>query len=171
MKWKLLVFLLATPLIAADSGAPARRDVAGMNRPQASPGGPAVGMGALGQVLTEEQRRMLREYAQAGSEKARTLQVEAFRLRRELQESVLAGEADEAAIRQKSEAIARLETEALAARMSALARVAATLTPEQKRKIKELSAQARPGGRRLRAGQRQAPPAIREPAAPPPPEK
>lgn len=97
--------------------------------------------------------------------------MEAIQLRRELQESVLAGEADDVAIRQKSEAIARLETEALAVRMSALARIAATLTPEQKQKIKEMSAQARPVGRGRRVAQRNASPATREPAAPPPPQE
>ena len=169
MKRTLLVFLLATPLIAADSSAPARRAAAGVNRPQAGLGG--LGMGAFGQVLTEEQRQKLREYLQSGSGKARTSQVEAIQLRRELQESVLAGEADDVAIRQKSEAIARLETEALAVRMSALARIAATLTPEQKQKIKEMSAQARPVARGRRAAQRNASPAAREPAAPPPPQE
>lgn len=54
MKRTLLVFLLATPLIAADSSAPARRAAAGVNRPQAGLGG--LDMGAFGQVLTEEQR-------------------------------------------------------------------------------------------------------------------
>ena len=171
MKVKLLLLLLATPLIAGDSGVPARGGAAGVNRPQAGLGGPAFGMGAFDRVLTEEQRQKLREYTQPGADKMRASQLEAFKLRRELQESVLAGEADEAAIRQKAEAIARIETEVLAARMSALAKVAATLTPEQKRKIKEMSAQARPAGPGLRAGQREAPPATREPAAPPPPQK
>jgi Spy/CpxP family protein refolding chaperone len=94
-------------------------------------------------------------------------------LRRELQEAVVSGKADDSFIKQKSEAIAKLEAEILAARMSAMAKVAATLTPEQKEQIKEASEQLRTARPGLGAGGREgtAPRAPREPAAPPPPEK
>jgi Spy/CpxP family protein refolding chaperone len=110
---------------------------------------------------------------QADAKTLRANQQESAKLRRELREAVLSGSADEAAIRQKSEAIAKLDGELLAARMAALAKVAATLTPEQKEKIKEVSKpprNARPGlGAGRRDGDALRPPP--EPAAPPPPEK
>ena len=167
----LILVLVTARLAAADPEKSARRAADRANAKRALPratAGPAVE-----QVLTDEQRQKLREYTQANAETLRSDQKEAVKLRRELQEAVLSGKADEAAIRQKSEAIARLEGEVLAARMAALARVASTLTPEQKEKIKDVSGPLRAARPGLGAGPRQgkALRTPREPAAPPPPEK
>jgi Spy/CpxP family protein refolding chaperone len=123
-------------------------------------------------VLTEEQRRKLREYMQAGGEKLRASQQEVMKLRSELQDSVLNGKADESAIKQKSEQIAKLEAELLSARMSAMAKLADSLTDEQKEKIKAMGEQVRAGRARL-ARRAQEGPALapQPPAAPPPPPK
>ena len=169
----LVVALMCFRLMAADEAAPARRPAAeGLNRPQARLGAGPGGAGNFEQVLTDGQRQKLREYMQADAAKLRASQQELMRLRRELQEAVMTGKAEEAVIRQKTEAIGKLEGEVLALRMNALAKVAASLTPEQKDRIKEMSEQMRterPGlGARPREGDA---PRTREPAAPPPPDK
>ena len=83
----------------------------------------------------------------------------------------MTGEATDALIKEKSEAIAKLDAEVLAARMSAMAKIAGTLTAEQKEKIKEMGTQMRAGRPGLGAGPRDPAPPVREPAAPPPPAK
>jgi hypothetical protein len=57
--------------------------------------------------------------------------------------------------------------------MTAMSKVAATFTPEQKQKIKDMSEQMRSARPGLGAGPREgdAPRPPREPAAPPPPAK
>ena len=176
MKVSLYLFaslLLAVRLFAADPATTPRRPAPGdiPNRPQAGMAAPAVGMGAFDRVLYDEQRQKLSEYTQASAEKSRTSQMESLKLRRELQESVMTGEATDALIKEKSEAIAKLDAEVLAARMSAMAKIAATLTPEQKEKIKEMGTQMRATRPGLGAGPRDPAPPAREPAAPPPPAK
>lgn len=162
--------MLAIRLFAAEPAAPPRRATVAEppNRPQTGIAGPAAGMAAFDRVLTDEQRQKLREHTQASSEKTRATQMESLKLRRELQESVMNGSANESLIKEKSDAIGKLDAEVLAARMSAMAKVAATLTPEQKEKIKEMSTQARAARPGLGAGPRDAAPPAREPAAPPP---
>lgn len=173
VRFLLLILIVATTqLVAADAEKRARRAASGKAAAKQQSSGPASGM-AFEQILTEEQRHKVREYLQGQAEALRENRQEATRLRRELQEAVLNGKADEAAIRQRTEAIAKLEAEALTARMAALSKVAADLTPEQKEKLKELgqsSRRARPGlGGTRRDGITPLPP--REPAAPPPPDK
>ena len=176
MKMKLYVIassVLALQLFAADPLTTPRRPAGGdaPRRPQTGMAAPAMGMGAFDRVLTDEQRQKLREYTQASSEKLRATQMESLKLRRELQESVMNGEATETVIKEKSEAIAKLDAEVLAGRMSAMAKIAATLTLEQKEKIKEMSSQMRSPRPGLGARPRDAAPPAREPAAPPPPAK
>jgi Spy/CpxP family protein refolding chaperone len=165
--------IVASPLLAADAEKPVRRSAKALDRSQAGIAGPQGGVAAFERVLTEEQRQKLREATQANAEKIRGNQQAAIKLRRDLQEATLAGQANETEIKQKAEAIAKLEAEALAARMNAIAQIAATLTPEQKQKIKEMSQQVRPVRPGLGAGARtgDAPRLSREPAAPPPPGK
>jgi Spy/CpxP family protein refolding chaperone len=159
--------LLTFQLIAADNAKPTRRGpVDGANRPGAA-------VGAFEQILTDEQRREFREQMRASAGKTHSSQQELAKLRHELQEGVFNGKATEEFIKAKTEAIAKLDAEVLAARMNAMAKIVPSLTPEQKEKLKELTVQlrnARPG---LGAGRRNAegPPPPREPAAPPPPEK
>jgi Spy/CpxP family protein refolding chaperone len=174
MKVKVLLFasaLLTTQWLAA-ADAPAR-PTDGAARAQAGFGGPLSSLGGFERILTDEQRQKLREYTQANGEKSRASQQQAIQLRRELQESVLSGNASEASIKEKSEAISKLEADVLAARMTAMSKVAATFTPEQKQKIKDMSEQMRSARPGLGAGPREddAPRPPREPAAPPPPAK
>jgi Spy/CpxP family protein refolding chaperone len=177
MKVKALLFassfVAAQWLTAADAPAAAGGRADGTSRPPAGFGGALSGVGGFERVLTEEQRKKLREYTQASSVKTRESQQEAIKLRRELQEAVMAGSATEATIKQKTETIAKLESEVLAGRMLAMSQIAATLTPEQKEKIKQMSEQMRSARPGLGAGPREgdAPRGVREPAAPPPPAK
>jgi Spy/CpxP family protein refolding chaperone len=93
-------------------------------------------------------------------------------LRRELQEAALNGKADEKLIKEKTEAIAKLDVEQLRVRTLALAKVAASLTPEQRQKIQEISERTRTERPGLGAGMREREVLRKgEPAAPPPPEK
>jgi Spy/CpxP family protein refolding chaperone len=172
-RWFLVLAIGASPLLAADAEKPVRRSAKALARTQAGVAGPQGGVAAFERVLTVEQREKLREATRANVEIIRGNQQEAIKLRRDLQEAVLGGRANEAEIQQKAEAISKLEAEALAARMNAIAQIAATLTPEQKQKIKEMSQQVRPVRPGLGAGARtgEAPRLSREPAAPPPPEK
>jgi Spy/CpxP family protein refolding chaperone len=176
MSFTTLLFLVglvaATPLFAADSEKPGRPAKSAARLP-AGIAGPQGGAAAFERVLTPEQRQKLREANQARTGKIRAGQEEALKLRRELQEAVLNGQASEEVIQSRTAAIARIEAEGLAARMSALASVAGTLTPEQKEKIKEMSASMRPVRPGLGAGARNSdgPRLNREPAAPPPPAK
>lgn len=173
------MLILAGSLVAAGSlpGADAaqaqRRTPKAAARAQAGVAGPQGGVAAFERVLTDDQRRQLREAMQAQGGKMRSNQQQAAALRRELQDAVLKGEADEGAIRGKAEAIAKLEAETLTMRMTAMAKIAGTLSAEQKEKIKELSGPVRAMRPGLGAGSRaaDAPRLSREPAAPPPPEK
>ncbi len=172
--WPFLVlFLAAGPSFAGEAEKPVRPAAKALARNPAGVAGPQGGVAAFERVLTDDQRRKLREAMQENASKTRATQQEAIKLRRELQEAVLNGEAGEAVIKQRTEAIAKLEAEALAARMTAIAAIAGTLTPEQKEKIKEMSGPTRPLRSGLGAGSRavDAPRLHREPAAPPPPEK
>ena len=163
------LLLAARSSSAADAAKPARaeRKAAKQELP-----GAAAGLGGFEQVLTDEQRQKLREHMQANGEKLRASQREMIEARRELLEAVVNGKADEAFIKEKSEAIAKSEAEALRSRMNALAKVVTTLTPEQKEKIRSMGERRRNtrpgpnGGRRIGGA-----PANPQPAAPPPPEK
>jgi Spy/CpxP family protein refolding chaperone len=173
MKTEILLIasmLLALPLVAADDARPAQRPAEATRRAPGGLSSPISGVSSFEQVLTEPQRQKLREYTQANAGKARASQQEAIKMRRELQDAVLNGNAGEAAIKEKTEAIAKLEAEAFAARLNAMAKVAATLTPEQKEKVKQMGEQVRAGRSGLGAREREAavPGAPREPAAPPP---
>ncbi len=172
MKAKAIWFgsvILTFQLVAADNAKPARRAAIDGANPRAA----AAAAGAFEQVLTDEQRQAFREQMRASAGKMQSSQQESAKLRRELQEAVFSGKATEEFIKAKAEAIAKLDAEVLAARMNAMAKIVPSLTSEQKEKLKELSVQVRNARPGLGAGRRNAegPPAPREPAAPPPPEK
>jgi Spy/CpxP family protein refolding chaperone len=157
-----LCLFLAAGLMAADPEKPARRPVA------AGAGGPL----ALERVLTDEQRATLREYLKAGGKELREGQQELMKLRHELQEAVIAAKASASFIKEKTEAIAKLDAEQLRARMTALSKIAATLTAEQREKLKGMGEQLRASRPGRAAGLREGGvPDPSEPAAPPPPEK
>ena len=176
MKIKTLLFasvLMALPLWAADEKSATQPPSDGPARATGRMGAPLSNLAAFEGVLTPEQKQKLREYNQANGKKSQASQQQALQMRRDLQNAVLSGQADEAAIKEKTAAIAKLEGEAFAGRLLAMAEIAKIFTPEQKEKIKAMSDQmrgARPG---LGAGPR-GENAVRtpgEPAAPPPPAK
>ena len=162
--WLMAALLLVGRSMAADAK-PARR----LAREQAM--APAGAMG-FERVLTDAQRQQMRDYIQEQTPDFRESMQKLGQLRRELQEAVLAGKADEKVIKEKTDAIGKLESEQLRVRMAALAKVASTFTADQKEKIKEMSERpraARPGLRPRRADGEA--PGKAEPAAPPPADK
>ncbi len=147
-------------LSAAAPEKPARRPAAA--------GGPA----AYERVLTEGQREVFREHLQAHARELRAGQLELAKLRRELQESVLNAKASASFIKEKTEAIAKLDAAQLRVRMAALSQIAPTLTEDQREKLKSVGEDIRAGRPGLAGGLRPAEsPAQPEPAAPPPPDQ
>lgn len=176
MKSSFVIFtaaVLACQLHAADAEKPERPAGAEAARRPAAAGGAAGGQVAFERVLTEEQRQQMREFIQAQGAPVRENQQKAVQLRRELQEAAFNGKADAKFIKDKTDEIARLESEQLRVRTMALAKVAASFTPEQRAQIKEMTervnaVRAPLGGKREGEGEA---PRRREPAAPAPPEK
>lgn len=173
MKSSFVIFtvaVLAIQLHAADAEKPGRPANAEAARRPAVAGG-AV---AFERVLTEEQRQQMREFIQAQGAPVRENQQKAVQLRRELQEAAFNGKADAKFIKDKTDEIARLDSEQLRVRTMALAKVAASFTPEQRAQIKEMTERVNavrsPLGGGKREGEGEAP-RRREPAAPAPPEK
>ncbi|HEY0548699.1 MAG TPA: Spy/CpxP family protein refolding chaperone [Verrucomicrobiae bacterium] len=156
---------LVVQLSAADAAKKAQRraavEAAGGNVPA-----------TFEQMLTDDQRQQIREFMLGQGTDFRENLQKLAQLRRELQEAALNGKADEQFIKEKTEAIAKLDAEQLRVRTLALVKVAASLTPEQRQKIKEMGDRLRterPGlGGRLRDKEI---PRKGDPAAPPPPEK
>ncbi len=179
MKSRFLLFsiaLLAGQLSAADAEKPVRRPgVGGAQRPalrQAGQPGQAGGPAVFERVLTDEQRQKMREFMQEQGGDFRENMQKLAQLRRELNEAVFSGTADEKFIQEKTDAMAKLDAEQMRVRMMALTKIAQAFTAEQKKKIKEMVAPmraARPGlGAGPRGGEA---PRKQESAAPPPPEK
>ena len=165
--------LMALPVLAADEARPAQPATDGVVRGGLGAGAPLSNLAAFERVLTPEQKQKLRDYNQANGKMARTSQQKALQMRRDLQDAVLSGKADEAAIKAKSEEIAKLEGEAFSGRLLGLAEIAKTFTPEQREQIKAMTDNMRAARPGLGAGLRDTN-ALRmrqEPAAPPPPAK
>lgn len=165
-KWiVILVVTLAVQSGAADAAKKAER------RAAAQTAG-APGLGGFEQVLTDEQRKQVRAFMLEQGADFRENAQKLAQFRRELQEAALNGKADEKLIKEKTEAIAKLDAEQLRVRTLALAKVAASLTPEQRQKIQEISERIRAERPGLGAGMREREVLRKgEPAAPPPPEK
>ena len=81
-------------------------------------GGPS-GLAGFERVLTDEQRQQVRDYIQEQGPDARQKMQKNAQLRRELQEAVFSGKADEKFIKEKSDEIAKLDAEQLRVRMTA----------------------------------------------------
>jgi Spy/CpxP family protein refolding chaperone len=157
--------VLAVQLNAADAAKKAQRRAAAE-----AIGGKAPA--TFEQVLNDEQRKQVREFMlEQGADFRENVQKLA-QLRRELQEAAFDGKADEKFIKEKTEAIAKLDAEQLRVRTLALAKVAPSLTPEQRQRIKEIGDRIRAERPGLGAGLREKE-VLRKggPAAPPPPEK
>jgi Spy/CpxP family protein refolding chaperone len=161
----ILALALAVPLSAADAAKKAQRRTAAE---EAGGKAPAT----FEQVLNDEQRRQVREFMMGQGTEFRENIQKLAQLRRELQEAALNGQADEKFIKEKTEAIAKLDAEQLRVRTLALAKVAASLTPEQRQRIKEIGDRVRAERPGLGAGLRDKEVLRKgDPAAPPPPEK
>jgi Spy/CpxP family protein refolding chaperone len=95
-----------------------------------------LGFERLMGVLTEEQRASMREAMQADREKIRDLEQKIRESRRELFELGLREKFDEAAVREKASAAAKLDTEMTVLRVKAVSQIRPPLTAEQIEKIK-----------------------------------
>lgn len=176
MKIRLTVFsvaVLAIHLSAADAEKPARRTDAETAKRPALAGGAAGGPVAFERVLTDDQRKQMREVIQAQGASLRENQQQAVQLRRELQEAAFNGKADAKFIKEKTDEIARLESEQLRVRTLALAKMAATFTAEQRAQVKEMTERLNAARTPFAGEQREGEERLRrrEPAAPAPPEK
>lgn len=83
-------------------------------------------------VLDEQQRNLLREALQKEQDPLRALDEKLRAAQKELMQAVLAEKYDEQVVRQKAEAVAKIEVEMTLLRAKALATVAPTLKTEQK---------------------------------------
>lgn len=111
---------------------------AGPNRP--GPGGPARPMD-IGRILNDEQREEFRNAMQGNREKMRAIEEKSARLRREIEEAVMAETLDEKAIRDRTRELSDLEAERILLRARAIAKIRPSLTPEQLQKMKEMVAE------------------------------
>jgi Spy/CpxP family protein refolding chaperone len=87
-------------------------------------------------VLTEEQRASMREAMAADREKIRELEGKIRDSRKELFELGLREKFDEAAVREKAAAVAKLDAEMTVLRVKAISRIRPPLTAEQIEKIR-----------------------------------
>lgn len=147
MKRKLLKFSRAAALFAlggwlgafvltAANAQPAQGP--GGNRPNRGAGGGGGGGGNLqGQrgpaaVLDDQQMQLYREATQKDGDQLRKLDEKLRVAQKELIQAALAEKYDENAVREKAEAVAKIQVEITTLRSKALSAVAPTLKPEQR---------------------------------------
>lgn len=123
--------LSAVGLQGADAPAEPRQ---GRDRPEQA--GPRGGFGG-GFMLDEKQREVMREAMQNHREDLARLNERLRQAQRELAEALLAEKQDQATIRQKAEAVAKVEVELTMVRAKVIAAVAPTLRPEQRQQFIE----------------------------------
>lgn len=132
---------------SAPPATPERRALAGSQRGM-------VGANALLGVLTDEQRRSFREVMRSQREKVRDLATQLRTAREQLLEAGVTGKFDEADVRQKAMAVAKLEADLAVLRFKAISEIQPPLSPEQARKIlAALPARPRGEARILRNGE------------------
>lgn len=125
-----------------DTSSPARRQ---FNRPEGARGFPgaiapfAAGFERIYNVLTEEQRASLRDAMQSQREKLRDAEEKLRDARRQIFEAALLDKFDEAAVRDKATAAAKLEAEMMVVRAKAFSQMRPPLSAEQLEKLKNLS--------------------------------
>lgn len=90
-----------------------------------------VGRGSFG-GLDEKQMELLREATQADSEEMRKLDEKLRASQRELVQAVVAEKYDEKVVREKADAVAKIQTEITMLRAKQVATVVPTLKPEQR---------------------------------------
>jgi len=131
--------LTQSMLAAPNPGRPnERRLPPPLERPDAPPPGPA-----FERILTEDQRAELRDIFRENRERLREIEEKVRTGRRELHESILADNVDEAKLKEKVDSIAKLEAERQFMRLKALAKIRPSLTPEQLERLREF--RPRPG--------------------------
>lgn len=104
-------------------------------------------------VLTDDQRASMRQAMEADREKIRDLELKIRDARKELFELGLREKFDEAAVREKANAAAKLDTEMTVLRVKAISQIRPPLSAEQIDKIKN-SARAETGERQEEAPRR-----------------
>ena len=118
-------------------------------RVERRPGGPGERMAGvqpraggfpIASVLNEEQRVEFRQEMQAHREEMRDLEQRAARLRREYDEALFAEKLDEKLVREKSKALAEIDTDRALIRARAFAKVRPSLSDEQLERVKNLRA-------------------------------
>ena len=112
---------------------------------RAQPGGNVTGganfNGGRGNVagggvnLDDKQRELLREAMQQDSDELRKLAEKLRAAQKELMQAVLAEKYDEKVVREKAEAVARIQTDMTVLRAKAVATLAPTLKPEQREQL------------------------------------
>ncbi len=111
-------------------------------RPGQSPGQPGgfggrgVGIERIATVLTPEQRDSMRQVAMENREQAMGLESKMQEARKAALDAALESPINEAALRAKLEAVAKLETEITILRVKAFAKMDPPLSAEQKAQIK-----------------------------------
>lgn len=121
---KPLLVLAATSLLGVVVGTAADAPAAGA---------PPAQRGAFrGGMLDDQQRTLLREAMQKNSDELRSLDEKLRAAQKELMKAVLAEKQDEKAVREKAEAVGKIQTELTVIRAKAFAAVTPTLKPEQK---------------------------------------
>ena len=91
------------------------------------------GFGGLN--LDQKQNELLREAMQAESDELRKLSEKLQAAQKELTQAVIAEKYDEKSVREKAEAVAKIQTEITVLRAKAFSTVAPTLKPEQREQI------------------------------------
>lgn len=104
-----------------------------------SSGRPTLG---FEQILTPEQRQQFRTAMEKEGDRVVEVDRQLQQARRDLENAVMAERTEEAAIRQKAQAIADLESRRAMMRARGFAAIRSSLTPEQLERIKTLSAGA-----------------------------
>jgi Spy/CpxP family protein refolding chaperone len=100
--------------------------------------GPRVGGGfeRVFGVLTEEQRASFRQAMEGEREKVRELEQKSGEARRELMEAALVDKFEEAKVRQKLDALTKVDADLTMIRIKALSKVEPKLTAEQLQKLR-----------------------------------
>ena len=101
---------------------------------------PRMGGLPIESVLDEEQRAEFRQEMQAHREELRDLEQRGARLRREYDEALFAEKLDEKLVREKSAALAEIDTDRALIRARAFAKVRPSLSDEQLEHLKNLRA-------------------------------
>jgi Spy/CpxP family protein refolding chaperone len=109
---------------------PAQERPARADRPAG--GGGAGGAGFRGAMLTDQQREVMRESMQTHMADLRRLNEKMRAAEKELMQAIMAEKQDEKVIREKAEAVAKIQVEETMLRAKMFAPIVPTLTAEQR---------------------------------------